>query len=161
MRRAAAALSVCALAVSQTACYDYLAMPSASPTPAGAPPPTRAPSAVRVALTPSGTARVVPSLGPYQVLLDGTLDGTWPADSLRLRVYASRHEAGFRADHPAGVPIVLAAADVQGMTQRKLNPVKTGMLGILIGAGLVSLPTLIQRAGGGGGTNVEPPPAQP
>jgi hypothetical protein len=139
--------------LTQAACYDYLAVPSGQPAPAA--------MAVRVQLAPSGTARVVPALGPFIVSLDGTLDGPWPSDSLRVRVFATRHETGFRTDYAAGLPVTVAASDVQEARMRKLNPLKTGMLVVALGVGLGSMPALIQRSGGGGGTVVGPPPAQP
>lgn len=155
LRRRRAVVAVAGvLAVSQAACYDYLAMPAA-----GAPRPADLP--VRVTLLAGGTARVAEALGPYQVMLDGTLQGDWPGDSLRLRVFASRHEAGYRADHPTGPLVVLAASDVQGVLRRKLNPIKTGLLGTVLAVGIGSLPTVVQRAGGGGGRSSEPPPSPP
>ncbi|MCU0623086.1 MAG: hypothetical protein MUF53_04380 [Gemmatimonadaceae bacterium] len=140
-----------ALAPVCTGCYDYLPMQGA-PQPAAA--------AVRVMLSASGTARVNEAFGPFIVALDGTLDGPWPADSLRLRVFATRHQTGFRTDVP-GTAVTLPAADIAGAERRKLNPLKSGMLGLAIGAALVSLPTIIQNAGGGGGSGPPSGPPQP
>lgn len=147
LRRVAVPLAL----LGTTGCYDYFAIQGA-PQPAA--------TAVRVSLSPSGTTRVTEAFGPFIVALDGTLDGPWPADSLRLRVYATRHQTGFRTDLP-GTAVTLAAADVGGAERRKLNPLKSGMLGVAIGAVLVALPTIIQNAGGGGGSGPPSGPPQP
>ena len=139
------------LTLATTGCYDHLAI-RPGPQPADLP--------VRVALTPSGTARVGDAFGPFIVGLEATLQGPWPADSLRLRVFATRHQTGFRTDI-TGVPVTLAAADVQSAEHRKLNPLKTGMLSVALAVALGSLPTLIQNAGGGGGTGGPGGPPQP
>lgn len=132
-------------------CYDYLAV-QPGPQPASLP--------LRVTLAPGGTARVTEAFGPFITALDATLEGPWPADSMRLRVFATRHQTGLRTDIP-GVPVTLAAADVASAQRRKLNPLRTGMLSVAIGVALVSLPSLIQNAGGGGGSGPPSGPPQP
>jgi len=57
--------------------------------------------------------------------------------------------------------VTLAAADVASAQRRKLNPLRTGMLSVAIGVALVSLPSLIQNAGGGGGSGPPSGPPQP
>lgn len=142
---------VLGLAVAGTGCHDYLAIQ-------GAPQPLA--SRIRATLTQRGTARVADAFGPYIVGLEGTLEGPWPADTLRLRVFVTRHEAGFRSD-VQGVPVTLPATDVATTDRRKLNPIRTAMLGVTIGAVLVALPTLVQNAGGGGGSGGPSGPPQP
>lgn len=132
-------------------CYDYLAV-TPGPQPADLP--------ARVTLTPAGTTRVTEAFGPYIVGLEATLQGPWPADSLRVRVFATRHQTGFRTD-VAGVPMVLARAEVDGVQHRKLNKLRTGVLAGLLGVGIISFPSIIQNAGGGGGTGGPSGPPQP
>lgn len=144
-------LVVLALAVANTGCYDYLAVQ-------GAPQPLA--TRIRASLNERGTARVTEAFGPYIVGIEGTLEGPWPADTLRLRVFATRHEAGFRAD-VQGVSVRLPATDVATTDRRMLSPIRTAMLGVAIGATLVALPTLVQNAGGGGGTGGPSGPPQP
>lgn len=139
------------LLLASTGCYDYLAL-GAAPTPEALP--------VRVTLAPGGTARVESAFGPYIVTLDGTLAGPWPADSMRLVVFATYHQAGDRSDIQ-GVPVTLAAGDVAMARHRKLNVIKTSVLAIAAGAALAALPNAIRNAGGGGGTAGPPPTTQP
>lgn len=139
------------LAVVLAACYDYRAV-TPGPQPAAMP--------IRVALAAGGTTRVEPAFGPFIVGLEGTLEGPWPADSLRLRVFATKHQTGFRSDL-TGVPLTLPASDVQLVERRLLNRMKTGMLSAAIGVVLIAMPAVIQNAGGGGGSSTGSGPVQP
>lgn len=145
------ALPALLLALPATGCYEYLPL-GAAPRPEALP--------VRVTLASSGTARVAAAFGPFIGTLDGTLDAASPADSVRLVVYATYHQTGFRTDVP-GVPVTLAAGDVTETRHRRLNVAKTTVLSVVLGATVLSLPELVRRAGGGGGTSTGPGPVQP
>lgn len=152
MRRLASLFVLASAALPATGCYRYAALPPDAPA---------RDLDVRVSLTAAGTQQVAGEFGPYIRQLNGRLDGEWPSDSLRLRVYATRHESGFRTDFPAGRPIVLPTAAVAGVERRSLDKVRTGLVGAAVATVLVALPRYIQNAGssgGGGGGGTTPPP---
>lgn len=147
--RASLALLVPALA----ACYSYVPMSTSQGLVAG--------DAVRLRLTPAGTAQLAAQLGPRATLVEGRILRLH-ADSVVLRVTDVRADDGQQAPWLGELPLAVPASAVDHIGRRTLSRRRTILASVtgtvaLVASGVIA----IRSAGGSGGPGGGDPPPNP
>lgn len=160
LRATAARATSAALALLCAGCYRYVPLPPGAAPAAGA--------EVRYHLTPEGTSRVAPALGPQTTVVAGRVDpgaGDGMRDGMRdgVRLLVSSTTKAYGATVQwVGERVTIPAGAVARGEQRVLDRRRT----LLVGGGVTLAAAAgyaILRAvsGGGGGAGADPPTPTP